>query len=219
MTAHRRHRRGGGRRGPGRRTHRARRWTDVTLIEQGDLPAPGGSSSHAPGLVFQANSSKTMTEFARYTVEKLGALDLDGEPCFLPVGGLEVATTPERVQELHRRFGWLTAWGVEAELLDAAETVRRYPLLDRCRRPRWAVHADGRAGQGRAGGAGAGAPGRRAGRDDPGPARGASASRSRTGAVRAVRDRSGRDRGRHRRVLRRHLGAEGRRRWSAWRCR
>ena len=108
----------------------ARGEAEVTLIEQGSLPAPGGSSSHAPGLVFQANSSKTMTEFARYTVEKLSALDLDGEPCFLSVGGLEVATTPERAQELQRRFGWLTAWGVEAELIDAAETVRRYPLLD-----------------------------------------------------------------------------------------
>ena len=32
--------------------------------EQGDLPAPGGSTSHAPGLVFQASSSKTMTELA-----------------------------------------------------------------------------------------------------------------------------------------------------------
>jgi dimethylglycine oxidase len=108
----------------------SRGWLDVTLVDQGDLPTPGGSSSHAPGLVFQANSSKTMTEFARYTVEKFGGLDVDGEPCFLPVGGLEVATTPERVRELQRRHGWLTAWGVEARLLDAAETVRMYPLLE-----------------------------------------------------------------------------------------
>jgi glycine cleavage system aminomethyltransferase T/glycine/D-amino acid oxidase-like deaminating enzyme len=108
-----------------------RGWTDVTLVDQGDLPTPGGSTTHAPGLVFQANSSKTMTEFARYTVEKLGALEVDGEPCFLPVGGLEVATTPERVAELHRRHGWLTAWGVESYVLDADATCARYPLLDR----------------------------------------------------------------------------------------
>src|SRR5258708_3337268 len=108
----------------------ARGWTDVTLIDQGDLPAPGGSSSHAPGLVFQANSSKTMTQLARYTVEKAGAMDVDGAPCFLPVGGLEVATSPERLAELHRRHGWLTAWGVPAEVIDPAATVARYPLLD-----------------------------------------------------------------------------------------
>lgn len=108
----------------------ARGWDDVTLVEQGDLPAPGGSTSHAPGLVFQASGSKTMTELARYTVEKLCALDVDGDPCFLQVGGLEVATTPERVAELHRRHGWLTAWGVPSRVLDAAETAALYPLLD-----------------------------------------------------------------------------------------
>ena len=109
----------------------ARGWDDVTVVDQGDLPAPGGSSSHAPGLVFQANSSKTMTELARYTVEKLSGLEVEGEPCFLQVGGLEVATTPERAAELRRRHGWLTAWGVDAELLDPDETVARHPLLNR----------------------------------------------------------------------------------------
>ena len=46
----------------------ARGWTDITVLEQGPLYAAGGSSSHAPGLVFQTNPSKTMTEFAKYTV-------------------------------------------------------------------------------------------------------------------------------------------------------
>jgi glycine cleavage system aminomethyltransferase T/glycine/D-amino acid oxidase-like deaminating enzyme len=81
----------------------ARGWDDITLLDQGDLPAPGGSSSHAPGLVFQANSSKTMTQLARYTVEKCASIASDAGPCFLPVGGLEVATSPERLAELHRR--------------------------------------------------------------------------------------------------------------------
>jgi len=107
-----------------------RGWDDVSVVDQGDLPAPGGSTSHAPGLVFQASGSKTMTELARYTVEKFSALDVDGQPCFLQVGGLEVATTPERLVELHRRHGWLTAYGVPAHLLDATETVAKYPLLD-----------------------------------------------------------------------------------------
>jgi dimethylglycine oxidase len=109
----------------------ARGWDHVTVVDQGDLPAPGGSTSHAPGLVFQASPSKTMTELARYTVEKLSGLDVDGEPCFLQVGGLEVATTPERLVELRRRHGWLTAWGVASELLDVDATVAKHPLLDR----------------------------------------------------------------------------------------
>ncbi|MET8077832.1 FAD-dependent oxidoreductase [Streptomyces sp. NPDC005303] len=111
----------------------ARGWTEVTVVDQGPLPATGGSSSHAPGLVFQANSSKTMTELARYTVEKFCSLDVDGQPCFLQVGGLEVATTPERVTELHRRHGWLTAWGVESRILTADECVDKHPLVNRDR--------------------------------------------------------------------------------------
>ncbi|MFM9794156.1 GcvT family protein [Streptomyces turgidiscabies] len=108
----------------------ARGWTEVTVVDQGPLPATGGSSSHAPGLVFQTNSSKTMTELARYTVEKFCSLDVDGQPCFLQVGGLEVATTPERLTELHRSHGWITAWGVESRLLTADECAEQHPLLN-----------------------------------------------------------------------------------------
>ena len=49
----------------------SRGWTDITVVEQGPLDLPGGSTSHAPGLVFQTNPSKSMTLFAKYTVEKL----------------------------------------------------------------------------------------------------------------------------------------------------
>ncbi|MFB4282190.1 FAD-dependent oxidoreductase [Nonomuraea sp. MTCD27] len=105
-----------------------RGWTDVTVVDQGPLFAAGGSSSHAPGLVFQTNPSKTMTEFAAYTVRKYTAL---GERCFRQVGGLEVATTPERWTDLHRKQGWAESWGVEARLLDPAGCAELWPLLDR----------------------------------------------------------------------------------------
>ncbi|MGW5201321.1 GcvT family protein [Streptomyces spiralis] len=109
----------------------ARGWTEVTVVDQGPLPATGGSSSHAPGLVFQTNASKTMTELARYTVEKFCSLEVDGKPCFLQVGGLEVATSPERLAEIQRRHGWITAWGIEARLLTPDECVEQHPLVDR----------------------------------------------------------------------------------------
>nr|MBA2381564.1 FAD-dependent oxidoreductase [Chloroflexota bacterium] len=110
-----------------------RGWTDVTVLEQGRLWAAGGSSSHAPGLVFQTNGSKAMTEYARYTVEKYSGLELDGQWCFRQVGGLEIATTPERLAELKRRLGFATSWGVDGRLLDPDECVAVWPLLDRDR--------------------------------------------------------------------------------------
>ncbi|MEU9900256.1 FAD-dependent oxidoreductase [Streptomyces phaeochromogenes] len=108
----------------------ARGWTDVTVLEQGPLPAPGGSTSHAPGLVFQTNPSKTLTEFARYTVEKFNSLEADGVSCFNPVGGLELATTPERLAELHRRAGYAAAWGIRGEIVSAARCKELWPLID-----------------------------------------------------------------------------------------
>ncbi|MFI6026723.1 FAD-dependent oxidoreductase [Amycolatopsis magusensis] len=106
-----------------------RGWSRVTVLDQGPLPLTGGSTSHAPGLVFQTNPSKTMTAFAAYTVEKL--LGLDGDWCFNQVGGLEVATTPQRLADLHRKQGWARSWGVPAEVVDAARCVELHPLLDR----------------------------------------------------------------------------------------
>ncbi|WP_030179961.1 GcvT family protein [Streptomyces sp. NRRL S-813] len=108
----------------------ARGWTDVTVLEQGPLFATGGSTSHAPGLVFQTNGSKTMTEFAHYTGEKYSSLTLDGQWCFKRVGGLEVATSPERLAEIRRRHGWLTSWGVDSRLLSPEESAALHPLLD-----------------------------------------------------------------------------------------
>ncbi|WP_430783360.1 GcvT family protein [Actinoplanes sp. G11-F43] len=101
-----------------------RGWTDVTVVDQGPLFTPGGSSSHAPGLVFQTNPSKTMTELAAYTVRKLSALG-----CFQQVGGLEVATTEARRRDLERKKGLATSWGVEGVLLDADQCVALHPLL------------------------------------------------------------------------------------------
>ena len=108
----------------------ARGWSDITVVEQGPLDLPGGSTSHAPGLVYQTNPSKTMTLFAQYTVEKLLSLEKDGRSCFNQVGGLEIATTPERLADLKRKLGYAASWGIEARLVDADECLELYPLLN-----------------------------------------------------------------------------------------
>src|SRR5262245_61674242 len=83
-----------------------RGWTNVTVLDQGPLFATGGSTSHAPGMIFQTNGSKTIASFAAYTVQKYMRLSPGGGWGFNPVGSLEIALTPERALELHRRQGW-----------------------------------------------------------------------------------------------------------------
>ena len=108
-------------------------WRDIVVVDAGPLFHTGGSTSHAPGLVFQTNYGKMMTNLAQYTVELYSQLEADDQPCFYPVGSLEVATTPERWQDLKRKLGAARSWGVNAELVDAAETRRRLPFLDQSR--------------------------------------------------------------------------------------
>ena len=72
-----------------------------------------------------------MAEFARYTVGKLAGTEPAAQPCFDPVGSLEVATTEEGWADLHRKHGWASSWGVEgARLVNAAECSRLHPLLE-----------------------------------------------------------------------------------------
>jgi glycine/D-amino acid oxidase-like deaminating enzyme len=105
--------------------------TDVLVLDQGPLFETGGSTSHAPGLAFQTNGSRMMCRIAQDAVALYATLEVDGEPAWYGVGGLEVATTPERLRELKRRLGFARSWGLDgAELLTAAEAAERIPLLD-----------------------------------------------------------------------------------------
>src|SRR5687767_11566501 len=108
-----------------------RGYTDVTVIEKGKLWNPGGSTSHAPGVVFQTNGSRTMAQFARQTVEKLYSLQYDGEPCFLKVGSLEIALTAERLADLHRRAGLAMSAGINARVVTPEEALKLHPMLSR----------------------------------------------------------------------------------------
>ncbi len=107
-----------------------RGWRDIVVVDQGPLFDTGGSSSHAPGLVFQTNASKLMTTLAKETVELYCDLVLDGEPCWYGVGSLEVAYTEARWQDLHRKLGFAKSYGLDARLVSPQETHDLVPLLN-----------------------------------------------------------------------------------------
>ncbi len=106
-------------------------WRDIVVIDQGPLFETGGSTTHAPGGVFQINASRTMTHFARYTVDLWSQMELDGESCVNPVGSLEVAWTPERLVDLKRKLGYSMSWGVEAHLITTQEARKLVPMLSK----------------------------------------------------------------------------------------
>src|SRR5690606_24751602 len=101
-----------------------------SVVDKGPLFETGGSTSHAPGLIFQTNYSKMMTEFAKYTVQTLAPLHYQGEQCLYQVGGIEVAYTPERWAELKRKQGAAMSYGLESHLLTPQEVKAKIPIID-----------------------------------------------------------------------------------------
>ena len=53
--------------------------TDVVVIDRGDLFRTGGSTSHAPGGVFQNNSVRTVSKLAQWSVETFLDANKDGK--------------------------------------------------------------------------------------------------------------------------------------------
>src|SRR5688500_13543029 len=92
-------------------------WRDIVLLEKGTLPSPGGSTGHASNFIFLTDHSKEMAAFTIDSVRQYKELGVLIEP-----GGIEVARTDERMQELTRRISSSKAWGIEGvELLTPAQ--------------------------------------------------------------------------------------------------
>src|SRR5437764_5195549 len=84
----------------------------VTLIDKGPLPNPGGSTGHASNFIFPVDHSKEMTSLTLESMRQYKELGV-----FVESGGIEIARTEERMQELARRMASAKSWGIEpAEL-------------------------------------------------------------------------------------------------------
>jgi len=105
-------------------------WTDIVLLEQHDLTE--GTTWHSAGFVGQLRSTITQTKMIMYSSALYAELrDRTGlDPGWRGVGGLRLATTPERVEELHRQVSAATTYGLDLHLLDRTETAALAPSLD-----------------------------------------------------------------------------------------
>ena len=101
-------------------------WRDIVLLEKGTLPSPGGSTGHASNFIFLTDHSKEMTAFTVESTRQYHELGVFDE-----TGGIEVARTPERMEELKRRMASSMAWGIEGtRLLTPAEVKAMVPFID-----------------------------------------------------------------------------------------
>jgi 4-methylaminobutanoate oxidase (formaldehyde-forming) len=103
---------------------------DVVVLEQHDLTE--GTTWHSAGFVGQLRSTISQTRMIMYSSGLYDELErVTGRDAgWRRVGGIRVATTPERDQELLRQAGSATTYGLEMELMSPAETRARLPLLN-----------------------------------------------------------------------------------------
>ncbi|MGO9821598.1 MAG: GcvT family protein [Solirubrobacteraceae bacterium] len=100
--------------------------TDITLIDKGPLPNPGGSTGHASNFIFPVDHSKEMTSLTLESMRQYKDLDV-----FLECGGIEVARTQARMQELTRRIVSAKTWGIEpVSLLTPDEIKELVPFIN-----------------------------------------------------------------------------------------
>ncbi|HJU47680.1 MAG TPA: FAD-dependent oxidoreductase [Gaiellaceae bacterium] len=101
-------------------------WTDVVLLDKGPLPNPGGSTGHASNFIYLVDHSKEMTQLTLESVRQYEEMDV-----LTVCGGIEVARTEERMEELRRRVASAKSWGVEPVSLVTPEEVRQLvPYVD-----------------------------------------------------------------------------------------
>lgn len=103
---------------------------DVVLIERDRLTC--GTSFHAAGLVGQLRSNANVTALLQKSVELYKSLEkrVGAGTGWKQNGGLRLACTDARVQELERALTRARSFGLEMHLLTATEAKALWPLLN-----------------------------------------------------------------------------------------
>lgn len=104
-------------------------WTDVVLVEQGQLSS--GTTWHAAGLVGQLRASESGTRLVQYSTQLYA--ELEGETGlsagYKQCGGVTVARTEARMTQLRRTAATAEAFDLECELLSPKQALTRFPIM------------------------------------------------------------------------------------------
>ena len=104
-------------------------WEDVVLLERSELTS--GSTFHSAGLVGQLRGSVSLTKMMMHSVELYRRLGEESEfdPGWIECGGIRLASSEERMEELRRQAGGAKTFGLPLELISAQEAKEMFPLM------------------------------------------------------------------------------------------
>jgi glycine cleavage system aminomethyltransferase T/glycine/D-amino acid oxidase-like deaminating enzyme len=96
---------------------------DVILLDRNELTS--GSTFHSAGLVGQLRGSVSLTRMMMDSVALYRQLDCGWVEC----GGIRLACTLEREQEVMRQVAWARTFGLPLELLSPDQAQGLFPLM------------------------------------------------------------------------------------------
>ena len=105
-------------------------WSDVVLIERSELTS--GSTWHAAGGFHTINADPNIAALQGYTIKLYQELEeISGQSCGLHhVGGVTIATTPERLDHLKAERAKHRHMGLETEIIGPEEIARLSPITN-----------------------------------------------------------------------------------------
>ncbi|MCW2638019.1 MAG: FAD-dependent oxidoreductase [Dactylosporangium sp.] len=102
---------------------------DVVLVDRDELTS--GSTFHSAGLVGQLRADPTLTRMNMYSVELYRTLQqTDFAPAWVESGGIKLASTPERMEEIRRQISWSRTFDLGLEEISAEQAQELFPLMD-----------------------------------------------------------------------------------------
>jgi len=104
-------------------------WTDVVLVEQGQLSS--GTTWHAAGLVGQLRATEGGTRLVQYSAQLYSELEAETGLAtgFKRCGGVTVARTEDRMVQLRRTAANAETYDLECELITPERAKELYPVL------------------------------------------------------------------------------------------
>jgi glycine cleavage system aminomethyltransferase T/glycine/D-amino acid oxidase-like deaminating enzyme len=103
--------------------------TDVVLVDRAELTS--GSTFHSAGLVGQLRADPTLTRMNMHSVDLYRRLqETELPPGWVECGGIRLASSVERLEEIRRQVSWATAFGLPLREISAAEAHDLFPLMD-----------------------------------------------------------------------------------------
>ena len=105
-------------------------WKDIVILERHELTS--GSTWHSAGLVGQMRSDANLTRLMHYSTDLYRKLkdETGHDPAWREVGGLRLASSAERLEDLKRLVGMAQSFDVPMDLISPKQALDLFPIMN-----------------------------------------------------------------------------------------